>query len=91
MYTVELLEAALTAAKKLGYRIRVEPLDGASGGACEIGGRRWLFLDAAQGPLEHLHQTIELLRQAPQVERLVLAPELATLVRPRRNGKRQAG
>lgn len=84
MYTVELLEAALSAVKKSGYRIRVEPLDGAAGGACEIGGRRWLFLDAAQGPLEHLHQAVELLRNVPESERLVLAPALAKLVRSRR-------
>ena len=85
MHTVELLEAAITAAKKLGYRVRTEVLDeGAEGGVCEFAGRRWLFLDARQKPIEHLHAVLELLRSKPLPAKLVLAPELERLVYVRR-------
>lgn len=85
MHTVELLEAAIAAAKKLGYRVRTEVLDdGADGGVCEFGGRRWLFLDARQKPIEHLHSVLELLRSKPLPAKLVLAPELERLVHVRR-------
>lgn len=83
MYTVELLEQALAAVKKLGYRVRREPLDGVTGGPCVLNGKRWLFLDAAQGPMEHLHQAVELLRSLPAADCLPLSPELARLVSPR--------
>lgn len=82
MHTVELLEAAIAAAKKLGYRVRTEVLD--EGGVCEFAGRRWLFLDARQKPIEHLHAVLELLRSKPLPAKLVLAPELERLVYVRR-------
>ena len=54
MHTVELLDAAIRCAEDLGFRIRDDWLEGADGGACEIGGERWLFLDLAQSPQERL-------------------------------------
>lgn len=84
MHTVELLEQALAAAKRLGYRVRTEHLDGSQGGVCEFGGKRWLFLDIAKAPLEQLHEVLQLLRDDPRSEALMLAPELAGLVRSRR-------
>ncbi|MCE9605932.1 MAG: hypothetical protein K8U03_13630 [Planctomycetia bacterium] len=84
MHTVELLEAALAAIKRLGYRVRAEHLDGGKGGLCEFNGRRWLFLDISQAPLEQLHQVLELLRADPKLATLQLAPELNRLVYARR-------
>jgi len=84
MHTVELLEEALTAVKRLGYRVRAEHLDGGQGGLCEFGGKRWLFLDIARAPIEQLHQVLEVLRGDPRLGKLSLAPELARLMQPRR-------
>ena len=85
MHAVELLDLAIAAVKKLGYRVRVEVLDGdTAAGVCEFGGRRWLFLDGTQGPLEQLHQVLEVLRAAAQTGRLQLAEPLERLVHPRR-------
>lgn len=84
MHTVELLEEALAAVKRLGYRVRAEALDGGQGGVCEFGGKRWLFLDIAKGPLEQLHQVLEVLRDDPRTGRVPLAPELTKLVQTRR-------
>ena len=63
MHTVELLEAAIAAIKGLGYRVRIEPLDGGEGGICVFQKRRWLFLDAAAPPVEQLHHVLEVLRE----------------------------
>ncbi len=63
MSTVELLEQALALAKRLGYAVRQEWLGGSGGGACEIKGKKLLFLDLAETPLDHLDQVLELLRR----------------------------
>jgi hypothetical protein len=84
MHTVELLEEALGAVKRLGYRIRMEPFDGESAGVCEFGGRRWLFLDVGAGPLEHLHAVLELLRGDHRADLLALSPPLTQLLQGRR-------
>ena len=46
MHTVELMEQAVVVAKALGYGVRQEWLGGCGGGACEVGGRKWIFLDS---------------------------------------------
>lgn len=84
MHTVELLELALAAVKRLGYRVRAEHLDGGQGGLCEFGGRRWLFLDIAKAPIEQLHQVLEVLRGDARIGAMPLAPELVKLVKSRR-------
>jgi hypothetical protein len=58
MHTVEMLEIALKKARSLGYEVRAEWLGGC-GGACEIKGRKWLFLDLALTPAEQLEQVLE--------------------------------
>lgn len=81
MHTVELLEAAIGAIKKLGYRVRTEVLDDATaGGVCMFGGKRFLFLDARQKPIEQLHEVLEVLRTHAGDPRLKLAAELARLI-----------
>ena len=56
MHTIDLLAEATALAESLGYGIRQEWLGGAAGGACEIAGRRWLFIDMALNPVEQLEQ-----------------------------------
>jgi hypothetical protein len=73
MHTVDLLERALALAERLGYRVRQEWLGGSGGGGCEVRGEKWLFLDLAVGPEEHLSAVLDALRGDPQV--LTLAPE----------------
>lgn len=63
MHTVELLAAALTVARQLGYRIREECLDGDGGGACEINGQKWLFLDLAMTTRERLATVMQVLAE----------------------------
>lgn len=65
MHTVEVLKRLLDAARGLGYGVREDWLGGSGGGGCEIKGRKWIFLDLAQGPAEHLDQVTEALRRDP--------------------------
>jgi hypothetical protein len=84
MHTVDLLAEALKTVKRLGYEVRVELLDGGNGGVCEFGGRKMLFLDAGQPPLEHLHAVLELLRTEGRKRTLATSPELQKLLAPKR-------
>lgn len=77
MHTVELLERYCDVAQKLGYQIRHEWLGGSSGGACEFGGRKWIFIDLALTPDEQLEQVAEALRADPGVHLIELAPVVA--------------
>ncbi|MFT7640257.1 MAG: hypothetical protein ACI9G1_001998 [Pirellulaceae bacterium] len=67
MHTVELLEQACRVAKKLGYQIRQEYLDGSDGGACEFGGKKWIFIDLALNATEQLDQVTQAIRNDPKL------------------------
>jgi len=62
VHTAEKLDAALAVARRLGYKIRLECLDGQPGGGCEISGKKWLFLDLSLSPQEQLGQVLETLQ-----------------------------
>jgi hypothetical protein len=85
MHTVELLKQALRCAEQLGYTVRQEWLAGAGGGACEIKGRKYLFLDLTAGPADQLDQVVEALRQEPQLPSLPLGRELGDLLALRKS------
>ena len=64
MHTVTLLEQATALARQAGYTVRQE-WTGGTGGACQIKGRKFLFLDVNAGPLEQLDQVLQALRGDP--------------------------
>jgi len=76
MHTVELMEQAVAAAESLGYSIRHEYLGGVGGGACEIAGRKWIFLDLGLSAHDQFGQVIEALQGDPGLFMLDLAPAL---------------
>ena len=84
MHSVELLEQALAAAKSLGYGIRHEYLGDIGGAACEIAGRKWLFVDLALNTSEQLGEVLEALRQDSGVDSIRLSAELAHALGVRR-------
>ena len=75
MHTVELLDQALAAARKLGIRVRQEWLS-APGGLCEFNGKRGLFLDMGAPPVEQLGVVLDALRAVPDLERVKLSADL---------------
>jgi hypothetical protein len=54
MHTVEMLELAQAKAERLGYQVRHEWLGGVGGGACEVAGKKVIFVDLGMGPAEQL-------------------------------------
>ncbi len=77
MRTVELLKQCCETAEKLGYQIRHEWLGGSGGGACEFGGRKWIFVDLALNTEEQLAQVSEALQQDPGVHLCSLSNQLS--------------
>ncbi len=80
MDTVELLDASLAALDQAGYQVRMESMDGAGGGACEINGRKCLFLDLTLTPQEQLEQVVDALRQAAPVDDSAFPKALRDLI-----------
>jgi hypothetical protein len=84
MHTVEILEQAVDLAIRLGYTVRQESFAGSGGGACELKGRKFLFLDLDLGPEEQLEQTIGALRHEPGTVALPMSRELGDLLKVRK-------
>jgi len=84
MHTVELLAQALETAERLGYSIRHEWLGGAGGGACEIRGRKWVFVDLSLNAIEQLEQVAAVLRSDPAIHAADLPPPIRRLLGIRR-------
>lgn len=80
MHTVEMLEAALTLAGQIGYRIREEWLDGCGGGSCEIQGQKWIFLDLALSVDEQLEAVLDALRAEGPIVGAAVPDELGRLL-----------
>jgi hypothetical protein len=85
MHTVELLDEALRAAELLGYRVRQEWLSGAGGGACEVKGRRHLFIDLSLSVPERLHLALDALEREQAASRLKLSEALRRLLLARQS------
>lgn len=62
MTDVERLERACEEARRRGIEVRLELLNGATGGMCEFGKRKWIFIDLAASVKEQLDQVLSVLR-----------------------------
>ena len=80
MHTIELMEGAMDLAHNLGYGIRQEWMGGCGGGACEIAGKRWIFVDLSLPVSEQLDQLVEALRSDQAVYTCELPAPLANLL-----------
>jgi hypothetical protein len=84
MHTVELLEEAVALAQRAGCQIRQEWLGGSGGGACQIKGRKTIFLDIALGPADQLDQMLAALRADPEVLAMPMPYPLRELLQARK-------
>jgi hypothetical protein len=84
MDSVELLEEAMQAARRVGYEIREEWLGGSSGGACVVGGRKMLFLDLSLGPRQRLDQVLGGLRAEPKSAEIAMTTTLRRILDARK-------
>jgi len=55
------LQQSLRAARRAGFEIRSEWLDGETAGWCEFGGKRWIFVDLSLPVIEQIAQLEEAL------------------------------
>jgi hypothetical protein len=76
MHTVELLNEALDAARRVGYEVSQDWLGGNGGGHCLVRGRKWLLLDLAQTADEQLGIVTEALRGEEIAAMAIRSPEL---------------
>jgi hypothetical protein len=83
MHTVQLLNEALDAARRLGYDVRQDWLGGNGGGHCLVRGRRMLILDVAQSSDEQLDIVADALRGEKQVATLKVSRNLAERIASR--------
>jgi hypothetical protein len=83
MHTVQLLNEALDAARRLGYDVRQDWLGGNGGGHCLVRGRRMLILDVAQSSDEQLDIVADALRGEKQVATLKVSRNLADRIASR--------
>jgi hypothetical protein len=81
MHTATLLAEAAELARRLEYTLREEYLDGAGGGHCSFGGRKWLLLDVTQSVDEQLSVITDALRTDDAVWRLPVSPQLAVMLK----------
>jgi hypothetical protein len=77
MHTVQLLNEALDAARRVGFDVRQDWLGGNGGGHCLVRGRRMLLLDVAQSSDEQLEIVADALRGEKQVATLKVSRGLA--------------
>jgi hypothetical protein len=80
MRTNSLLAEAIELARQLEFHVREEYLDGAGGGHCTFGGRKWLLLDITQSSAEQLNDVADALREECGVWRLPVSPPLAEML-----------
>ena len=82
MHTAQLLSQAIDTARRLGYEIREDALEGAGGGHCLIRGTKCLLLDMTQSYREQLSDVLDALRAEPELGSIDLHPALAERLRP---------
>jgi hypothetical protein len=84
MHTVELLEQAIGLAERCGFVVRQDWFGGSAAGACELKGRRWVFIDLAISPREQLDQLLDALGEIPTVAQLQMSPQLQKMLNLRK-------
>ena len=77
MHHVELLEQALSVARKLGFLVREEYVGDIDGGSCVVRGQKMLFLDPQLSIPDRLVIVCEALAAEEQLDRSNLPDELA--------------
>jgi hypothetical protein len=81
MHTVELLDEVMHVAREAGYRVRQEWLGGSRGGACEIKGQKWIFVDLADSPWDQLQQVCRVLAADDTSALPPASPRLQSMLR----------
>jgi hypothetical protein len=81
MHTVEQLDQLIRLARGLGYTVRQEWLGGAGGGACELRGRKHIFIDLANSAAEQLDTVAGVLAGDARLAKITIADELRDVLK----------
>lgn len=84
MSTAKLLAEAIEVARQLEYTVCEEYLEGAGGGHCMCGGKKWLLLDVTQSVAEQLTDVVDALQCEPAVWQRSLSPDLGQMLEVRK-------
>lgn len=84
--TLGLLEEAMQLARDVGFTVREEPLGDAPGGACTVGGRRQILVNAALPAAQRLDVLLDVLAAEPAVDSEPVSRLLARQLDRRRAG-----
>ena len=84
MHTVELVEQAVALAQRCGYLVRQDWLGGGQSGACELRGKKFIFLDLALTPIEQLEVIVAALEDADMPATLSIPPTLTAAFEQRK-------
>lgn len=84
--TLGLLEEAMQLARDAGFAVREEPLGDAPGGACTVGGRRQILVNAAHPAAQRLDVLLDVLAAEPAVADAPVSRLLARQLARRRTG-----
>lgn len=84
--TLGLLEEAMQLARDVGFVVREEPLGDAPGGACTVGGRRQILVNAAHPAAQRLDLLLDVLAAEPAVAGEPVSRLLARQLDRRRGG-----
>jgi len=87
VHTAQLLDEALNLARQLGFSVRQDYFAGSGGGACQLCGRKVLFLDLALWPDEQLQRVLDVLSQEPELQQLTVSEQLRQMLQSRQDGK----
>ena len=80
MRTLELLDYLIELARRLGYEIREEWLEGMAGGACQIKGQKVLFVDQSLPPTDRVEQIARALRGSEELAKIYVLPEARAML-----------
>ncbi len=80
MRTLELLDYLIELARRLGYEVREEWLDGSGGGGCLLKGQRVLFVDQSLPPTDRVAQVARSLKGSEELARIYVLPEARVLL-----------
>ena len=80
MHKAQLLQEAVRLAGRLGYEIRQDWLGGGNGGACEIRGRKLMFIDLAVDIEDQLEQVVDGLRRDAGIYTVPLSSAMQELL-----------
>jgi hypothetical protein len=80
MRTLDLLDYLIELARRVGFEVREEWMDGGGAGACLIKGQRILFVDQSLPASERVLQIAQSLRGLDELATIYILPEARSLL-----------